>query len=221
MYPYNPDVFNDSDFAASKTTERSIPASEVTVRADETGDIILPAIEPGTEITVCIFGSDRNGNDADGAVSNEASIFNCQVDSNVTNDTSAASGLSEQVEVEEFEDIVEIVASDPQMQQKESVIDVSDFNSTNTLEVGRNSPVMSSVRVHTVDISPLHTCHRTEQRKRKSQVAELITGSPYKKCLKINWTRPVENRNKHRKGRRKILQKCPQLWAKNSLREKA
>ena len=63
----------------------------MTVRADETGDIILPAIEPGTEITVCIFGSDRNGNDADGAVSNEASIFNYQVDSNVTNDTSAAS----------------------------------------------------------------------------------------------------------------------------------
>ena len=166
----------------------------MTVRADETGDIILPAIERGTEITVCIFGSDRNGNDADGAVSNEASIFNYQVDSNVTNDTSAASEtpssihyadiistyVCAQVEVEEFEDIVEIVASDLQMQQQESVIDVSDFNSTNTLEVGRSSPVTSSVRVHIVDISPVPTCHRTEQRKGKSQVAELITGSLYK-----------------------------------------
>ena len=203
LYPYNPDFFDDSDFAASQTTERSIPAREVTVHADETGDIILPAIEPGTEITVCIIGSDCNRNDADGAVSNEASIINYEVDSNVTNDAPAASGLSEQVEVEEFEDIVEIVASDLQMQQQESVIDVSDLSSTNTLEVGRNSPVTSSVRVHAVDISPIPTCCRTEQRKRKSQVAELITGSPYKKMLEDKLNMSSGKRQQAQKGKKK------------------
>jgi len=180
LYPYNPDVFNDSDFAASQTTERSIPAREVTVHADETGDIILPAIEPGTEITVCIVDSDCNRNDADGAVSNEASFIS--YDRNVRNDTPAAFGSSEQVEVDEFEDIVEIVASDLQMQQQESVIDLSEIISTNTLEVGRNSPVTSSIRVHAVDICPIPIWCRTEQRKRKSQAAE-VTGSPYKNML--------------------------------------
>jgi len=56
---------------------------------------------------LCIIGSDCNRNDADGAVSNEASVIS--YDSNVRNYTPAAFGSSEQVEVEEFEDSVEIV----------------------------------------------------------------------------------------------------------------
>jgi len=92
---------------------------------------------------------------------------------------------------------------DLQMQQQESVIALSEIISTNTLEVGRNSPVTSSIRVHTVDISPIPICCLTEQRKRKSQVAEVITGSPYKKMLEHKVNMSSRKQQHAQKGRKK------------------
>ena len=52
------------------------------------------------------------------------------------------------------------------------------------------SPKSGEQRVHVLDISPYPTCKQAERRRNKSQKAEVLTSSPYKKALEEKSMQP-------------------------------
>ena len=196
IFPFNPHVFEDNDFAPSLTTE-IVTTTVVSVPTNETSDIILPEPEPGRSMEIVL-----------------------QIDANnVTNDIPATSGFNEDnIEVEEFEEVVESTASDEQMH--DPVVAVSDLGTSATLEVVSSSPVTSPVRIHAVDISPFPTCFRTEQRKRKSQASEVITGSPYKKMLEAKLNTFSEKQQCRKKGTKRNPPKVSAAASKEPAKRK-
>jgi len=184
LYPFNPDVFGDSDFAPSLTTE-IVPTAVVSVPAHEASDIILPDVEPGASIDITLL---------------------TEVNIDATSD-----GLNEDTTTE--------LDSDKQIQ--DPVVPVSDLGTSDTLQAVLGSPVTSRVRVHAVDISPFPTCSRTEQRKRKSQAAELITGSPYKKMLEDKLNTSSEKPQHGEKALKKNLSKVSTNRSKNQEKRKS
>lgn len=176
IYPFNPDIFKNTDFAPSSVTDNSISVVQHVVSVPHNWhDVILPQPEVGQEIHIVLATDEHGGSLEDQSVNNQ-SVSAIATSNNMASEETADDG--DQSATNHFASTI-----------------TADNNVATNEAADEDDLPTSPPRIHIAEISPFPVCNTVERRKRKAQRAEVLTSSPYKKLLEDK-ERPKEAQKK-------------------------
>jgi hypothetical protein len=188
IYPFNRNKIPDFRYAPSLTTDNSIVdesvgqrSHNVYVQPGSDGLVIFDPPEVGEEVIVEIgLHSDNGGPETPSSTTDRSQVSEPSYLRPSTSG-SQAEGQSQ---------VIDPSCLEPSRSTSEAADRPNVHGKIESLQHLTATPTSTKQRICVLDISPYPRCERSERRRNKSQKAEVLTCSPFKKALEEKTSRP-------------------------------